>query len=105
VPRRFAPQPQTQDPVSRALRLRRRGETRKALQTLRLACCQDDQNARLWGLYGFQALLAGKVGEAADAINRAAWLFERQHSPRRAGAVRLLLQRLATLADGNPAHA
>lgn len=80
--------------VERARRLRRRGERRKALQVLRLACCDDSENASLWGQYGFRAWLEGKQNDAAESLQRAAWLFERQHEPRRAAAIRRLLSRI-----------
>jgi Flp pilus assembly protein TadD len=82
-------------PAARARRQLRRGESRKALQTLRLACCDENENPRVWVQYGHHAGLCGKLDEARSALAHAAWLFDRRRQHPRAAVVRGLLDRLA----------
>jgi Flp pilus assembly protein TadD len=42
--------------VDRARRLRKKGDSRKAIVALREACLREEENAAIWTLYG--ALLA-----------------------------------------------
>lgn len=81
-------------PAARARRLLARGQSRKALQTLWLACCDQDENAPLWVQYAHQAARCGKLDEARAALAHAAWLFDRRRQHPRANVVRNLLERL-----------
>jgi Flp pilus assembly protein TadD len=81
-------------PLARARRLLSRGDRRKALQTLRLACCDDRDNASLWVQYGYHACQCGKLEEARSALAQAAWLFDRRRQGARAEVVRGLLNRI-----------
>jgi hypothetical protein len=76
------------DLAARARRLHRRGDERKALVTLRLACCDDNRNPKLWVQYGHYAWLGGKLSEAREAFTQAVWLFERRQQQKRADTVR-----------------
>jgi Flp pilus assembly protein TadD len=60
--------------VDRARRLRRKGESRKALVALREACLRDEENAAIWTLYGALLARAGKLDEARRALVHAHWL-------------------------------
>jgi hypothetical protein len=68
--------------------MHRRGDARKAFLTLRLACCDDNGNPKLWVQYGHFAWLAGKLDEANEAFTQAIWLFERRGAMKRADSVR-----------------
>jgi hypothetical protein len=61
---------------------------------LRLACCDENHNARLWVQYGHHASQCGKTDEARAALTHAVWLFERRSEHARAQVVRGLLERL-----------
>jgi Flp pilus assembly protein TadD len=78
-------------PTARARRLLRRGEGRRSLQILRLACCDANDDARLWVQYGHHAQQCGKLDEARLALAHAAWLFDRRRQHLRAEVVRALL--------------
>ena len=80
--------------LSRARRLRRRGEQRRAMLLLRDAAYSDRQDAALWTTYADQCLRAGKREQADQALVHAIWLRERQHDAKRAGVTRLLLEDL-----------
>lgn len=81
-------------PLARARRLLSRGDRRRALQTLRLACCDDRENASLWVQYGHHACQCGKLEEARSALAQAVWLFDRHRRAAKAAVVRGLLERI-----------
>src|SRR5262245_32228794 len=73
--------------VARARRLRRKGETRRALVLLRQACALDEWRPRTYTLLGVQAAREGLVAEACQALNQARWLRARAGDKARAAVV------------------
>lgn len=63
------------------------------MMALHDAACENEQDARLWALYGVQCLRAGRHDLAVRALTHAAWLRERGHEPRKAKATRSLLDK------------
>lgn len=80
--------------LRRAWRLRRRGEQRRALLTLREICHRTPDDARHWTFYAVQCVKMGKREEAADALKQAAWLRQRDRHDGRARVTRALLARV-----------
>lgn len=68
----------------RARKLRARGETRKALVTLRQAANLDEWRARSWARLGAFAAEIGHRDEAVRAFEQARWLNARLGFERRA---------------------
>jgi Flp pilus assembly protein TadD len=81
--------------LGRARRHARRGEHRRAMLTAKQACCAQSDAARLWTIYGVYCARAGRRDDAMRAFKQALWLRERAHDTGRAGAMRMLLERLA----------
>jgi Flp pilus assembly protein TadD len=77
----ITPQASPDDPVevlvARARRLRRKGDTRRALVLLRQACALDEWRPRTYTLLGVQAAREGLVAEASQALKQARWLRAR----------------------------
>ena len=86
------------DPVRRALRLRRRGQARKAWLLLREACQRQASDARLWTLYGVECARLGKRDCAEKALGQAVWLRQRARQTARARTTQGLLERLRLVA-------
>jgi|RhiMethySRZTD1v2_1073278.scaffolds.fasta_scaffold86521_5 Flp pilus assembly protein TadD len=80
--------------VQRARRLRRRGETRRAMLILREACHTFENCARLWTLYAVECTRLGRRDDAVEALERAIWLRDRNRDAARARVTRQLLERL-----------
>jgi hypothetical protein len=85
---------QAQQFVRRARRYQRRGEERRAMLSLRSACCAESDDARLWTLYGVQCVRAGRREDAIHALKQATWLRERAHETGRARSTRALLEQV-----------
>lgn len=77
--------------ITRARRLRRRGETRRALVLLRHACALDEWRPRTYTLLGVYAAREGLTHEAEQALNQARWLFGRAGQKARAAVVARIL--------------
>lgn len=80
--------------LSRVRRMRRRGEQRRAMMTLRDAAYDAGDDASLWTLYADQCIRAGKPDRAEQALTQALWLRERNHDRARAAVTRRLLNGL-----------
>lgn len=78
----------------RARRMRRRGEHRRAMITLREAVCRQNEDARLWTLYGAQCMRVGKTQDAERAFTQALWLRQQGRDQARARVTRRILERL-----------
>jgi Flp pilus assembly protein TadD len=91
--------------LHRAWRLRRRGEMRKFMLTLRKACQLHETSARLWTQYAVACASTGHAADAREALARALWLRQRCHDAGRANTTRLLLVQLerGTLGGGKRA--
>lgn len=81
--------------VSKARRLRLKGDVRKAIVALREACLLDEECASLWTLYG--ALLAGegRLDDAQRALRHAVWLRRTSHDTPRERSTERYLRSLA----------
>lgn len=77
--------------MTRAKRLRRRGEERKALQALREACTLDEWRSRPFALLGSWLLTAGLEEEGRQKLQHARWLCSRAGDDGRARAIEALL--------------
>jgi Flp pilus assembly protein TadD len=77
----------------RAWRERRRGDERRAMMALREAAYENEEEARLWALFGVQSLRAGRHDFAVQALTHAVWLRERNHEPAKAKITRALLDK------------
>jgi Tfp pilus assembly protein PilF len=82
----------------RARKLRHRGETRKALVTLRQACNVDEWRARSWAILGAFSAELDQHDEARRAFERARWLNARAGFAKRAAMC-------AALANGSTRRA
>jgi hypothetical protein len=80
--------------MSRARRMKRKGEERRAMLALREAVCRANDDARLWTLYGVQCARVGRVEEAERALRHALWLRQRARDERRVEVTRTLLARV-----------
>jgi Flp pilus assembly protein TadD len=80
--------------ISRAMRMHRRGEERKALVLLRHASALDTHRARTWTLLGVLASQAGFGDEAKRALRHAEWLRGRAGDTARVDVTRMLLRKL-----------
>jgi Flp pilus assembly protein TadD len=95
--------PRSDDPVealiTRARKLRERGEARRSLVLLRQACALDEWRPRSYTLLGVQLAREGRHDEAARALNQARWLRARAGDrPRAAATERLAAQLLPAAA-------
>ena len=79
--------------VRRALRLRRRGEARRALVAFREACAHDEHCARTWTLYGVSCIELGRSADAQAAFSHALWLRRQARQERRAEVLEALMIR------------
>jgi len=80
--------------IERARRLRRKGETRKAIVAMREACLRDDGAAWEWALYGAWLAEAGRTSEAEEAYAHALWLRRKSGDSARARTMQRLLAHL-----------
>ncbi|MCS6901264.1 MAG: hypothetical protein RMJ98_16935 [Myxococcales bacterium] len=80
--------------VQKARKLRHKGETRKALQTLREACITHEHCAWVWTLYGSYLTQSHRLEEARQAFRHALWLRQSNGDVRRARSTRALLEGL-----------
>ena len=80
--------------IARARKLRRRGEARKMLTTLREACLRDEGAAWLWTLYGAMLAEGGRDEDAQKALRHALWLRRSDGDARRAQSTQALIDRL-----------
>ena len=78
----------------RAFRHRRKGDQRRALLAFRQAALENDEDPRLWTLYGVQCMRVGQADTARQAIVHAAWLRDRRGERAKAQVTRALLSRL-----------
>ena len=103
VPQRLDPAPagdvdfveRARDLATRAQKLRRKGELRRAAVALREACALDEENAARWAALGAVLLRIGKREEAARALKQAVYLRERGGERPKATALRRVLLKLA----------
>ena len=79
----------------RAQKMRRKGDLRRAVVTLREACALDEGDAARWVIYGDLLRRLGKRDEAAHAMKQALFLRERQGDKARANVIRKLILNLA----------
>ena len=99
-----APQPSqpVDDPVellvTRARKLRKRGEARRAVVTLREAANRDEWRARTWTLLGALLGETGHRAEAREAFLKARWLRARAGDKARAAVTERLAARFAEAA-------
>lgn len=93
-----APPASPDDPVevlvARARRLRRKGETRRALVLLRQACALDEWRPRTYTILGVTAAREGLVDEASQALKQARWLRTRAGDKARAAVTARLAAEL-----------
>jgi Flp pilus assembly protein TadD len=80
--------------VTRARRLRRRGDARAALVLLRQACALDEWRPRTFTLLGVQLAREGRRDEAGRALNQARWLRARAGDKARAAVTARLVDAL-----------
>lgn len=79
--------------IKRALRLRRRGEARRAWVALREACAHDEESPRAWTLYGVSCVELGKRANAQEAFRQAIWLRRQAKQGRRVAVLEALMER------------
>jgi hypothetical protein len=100
---RRAPSPPTQDAdpferardlTTRAHRLRRKGELRRALVALREACGLDEHHAPRWLWLSDVLGLLGKRDEAERAMKQALYLRQKRGEQSKANVIRGLLLEL-----------
>src|SRR5688572_1575095 len=89
-----ADEPREEVLLRQARRHSRRGEPRRAMLALRECCFAARESARLWALYGVSCWRARRYEDALSALRQALWLRERDHDERRAGVLKILLERL-----------
>lgn len=82
------------DLTTRAHRLRRKGELRRALTALREACGLDEQHAARWVWLAAVLRLLGKHDEAERAMKQALYLRQRKGEEGKANVIRGLLVQL-----------
>ena len=87
--------PRVQTLELRARRMRRRGEQRRAMLTLRQAAQEAGTDARLWTLYGVQCARIRRLDDALEALGHAAWLRERARDTARARVTHTLRAKLS----------
>ena len=81
--------------TARAQKLRRKGELRRAVVTLREACALDERNSARWVMLGDVLFRMGKREEASRAMKQAVYLLERRGDRPRANVIRRLILNLA----------
>jgi Flp pilus assembly protein TadD len=79
----------------RGLRLRRKGDPRRGVASLREACALDETDAARWMLLGDLLARVGRREEAERAMKQAVYLRERRGERAKANVVRRLLLNLA----------
>ena len=82
------------DLTTRAHRLRRRGELRRALVALREACGLDEHHPARWLWLSYVLGLLGKRDEAAQAMKQALFLRQRNGEKGKVNVIRGLLLQL-----------
>jgi Flp pilus assembly protein TadD len=80
--------------TARALRLRRRGELRRACVAFREACALDEQNAARWIWFGDTLARLGKRDDAERAMKQALFLRQQSAENAKANVIRGLLLQL-----------
>jgi Flp pilus assembly protein TadD len=80
--------------TSRAHRLRRRGDLRRACVALREACALDEQHAARWMWLGDTLARMGKRDEAERAMKQALFLRQQSDEKAKANVIRGLLLQL-----------
>ncbi len=80
--------------VTKARRLRAKGETRKAIVAFREACMRDESAAALWTMYGALLAKIGNESEARRALKHAIWLRRSADDDARERSTQDLLDRL-----------
>ena len=78
----------------RAWRQRKRGDERRAMLLLRDAAHRNEDDARIWALYGVQCGRAGCLEAATRALGHAVWLRVRRQEPRKAQVTRDVMARV-----------
>lgn len=86
------------DLTARALRLRRKGELRRAAVALREACALDEENASRWVWLADILGRAGKRDEAERALKQSLYLRQQGGEKAKANVVRSLLLQLGRVA-------
>ncbi|MET0595156.1 MAG: hypothetical protein ABW133_20820 [Polyangiaceae bacterium] len=86
------------DLTSRALRLRRKGEHRRAAVALREACALDELNAARWVWLADTLGRVGKRDEAERALKQSLYLRQQGGEKAKANVVRSLLLQLGRAA-------
>jgi len=81
----------------RALKLRRKGELRRAALTLRQACGLDEDNSARWMMLAHLLVGSGRRGEAGQAMRQALYLCQRNGERAKANVIRRLLLHLAAV--------
>lgn len=89
-----SPRDRADELTDRARRMRRRGESRRALVALREACLLDETSAVRWMLYAYELQRGGKLDEAEQAMKQSLYRREQAGDERRAAVVRGLIERL-----------
>src|SRR4051794_36262412 len=84
--------------ITRARKLRLRGDVRGALVVLRQAGTLDEGGPRTWPLLGALRAQLGQVAEASRAYNKARWLRLRAGEKARAAVTEELSRRLLQVA-------
>ena len=79
--------------------MRRRGQPRRALLMLRNAAYTDENDAKLWTLYGAACARMGRRDAARQAWGHAVWLRDRDRDPVRADVTRGLIDGLDVSVD------
>lgn len=98
IPARAAEPDPIESTLRRAVRLRRRGERRKALVLFREASALDEHRARTWTLLGAHCAELGLVDEAVRALRQARWLRDRAGEHARARITAQLIERVVSRA-------
>jgi Flp pilus assembly protein TadD len=75
--------------------LRRKGDLRRAIVSLREACAFDETDAARWAFFGNVLFRRGKRDEAAHALKQALYLRERRGERAKANVIRRLILNLA----------
>jgi hypothetical protein len=82
------------DLTTRAHRLRRKGELRRALVALREACGLDEHHPARWLWLSYVLGLLGKCEEAEQAMKQALFLRQKSGEKGKADVIRSLLLQL-----------
>ena len=86
------------DLTARALRLRRKGDLRRATVALREACALDEENAARWVWLADTLGRTGKRDEAERALKQSLYLRQQGGEKAKANVVRSLILQLGKVA-------